>query len=361
VSATAPSPVQLPATPVAGGRAPLSMGRKVAIIIMIVTVAIAGFLLLRAPTDQHPLMPPARNNESLDFSRGQPWTPPKTTQARMETSSAPASTTQSGNASSFLPSLPHENPDKLALNSPIMAASGSGQGPAPAQVTATRQSGTGATGGESALGARLKPTLLQGSRATLLPHPDLTITQGTKIPCLPQEPIDSTLPGLVTCIVPIDVRGTTGRVILLDRGTKIAGEVQSGLMQGQNRLFVLWTRAETPAHVIITLNSPGADRLGQSGLEGDVNTHFWQRFGGALLLSFIDSGLQAAALAASNSGGGGNSFYNFQSTGQSLAGSALQNSINIPPMLHRDQALSAVVFVARDLDFSGVYGLEVRR
>ncbi len=79
------------------------------------------------------------------------------------------------------------------------------------------------------------------------------------------------------------------------------------------------------------------------------------------MLSFIDSGLQAAAQIASQTGGGSNSvnFSSFSSGGTSAAATALQSTVNIPPTLHRDQALPATVFVARDLDFSDVYGLQV--
>ena len=89
------------------------------------------------------------------------------------------------------------------------------------------------------------------------------------------------------------MRGTTGNVVLLDRGTKIVGQIENGLLQGQNRVFVDWTRAETPNHVVITLNSPGTDELGRGGLPGAVDNHLWKRFGGALMLTLVQGGLNA--------------------------------------------------------------------
>jgi type IV secretion system protein VirB10 len=208
------------------------------------------------------------------------------------------------------------------------------------------------------LGQKLRATVMEGSKAAVLAHADFAITMGTPIPCLPDSPMNSEMPGIVSCHIPVDVRGTTGRVVLLDRGSKLVGQIQGGLTQGQDRLFVNWVRAETPNpnHVIITLNSPGADVIGEPGLDGDINTHFWKRFGGAIMLSFIDTAFQAAVLAASRHNGQFQ-FNQFQSNGQDAATVALQNSINIPPTLHRDQALPLVVFTARDLDFSDVYRL----
>jgi type IV secretion system protein VirB10 len=39
--------------------------------------------------------------------------------------------------------------------------------------------------------------------------------------------------------------------LLLERGSKVTGEYQSGLEQGAKRLFVLWNRVKTPNGVTI--------------------------------------------------------------------------------------------------------------
>jgi type IV secretion system protein VirB10 len=208
---------------------------------------------------------------------------------------------------------------------------------------------------------------MDGEQAAVLANPNMTITEGTIIPCSLQTAIDSQLPGLVTCVVPIDIRGTTGNVVLLDRGTKLVGQIQSGLLQGQNRVFVDWTRAETPEHVIITLDSPGTDELGRSGLPGAVNNHFWGRFGGALMLTLVQGALDAATIEAAGNGSSNSTqqqatlgfVYSAQSNGQSVANTALQNTINIPPTLTKNQGDTVGLIVAHDLDFSNVYQLRV--
>ena len=111
---------------------------------------------------------------------------------------------------------------------------------------------------QSNLARLLKPTTLSGATASVIKNPDMVVTEGTVMPCILQTAIDTQLAGFVTCVVPIDVRGTTGDVVLLDRGTKIVGQIENGLVQGQEIAFVLWTRAETPNHVVKSLNSPGA-------------------------------------------------------------------------------------------------------
>jgi type IV secretion system protein VirB10 len=282
---------------------------------------------------------------------------------------APASSSFMGNQNQQTPAT-----------APIMAFSGEDiqippPAPAAATVPASATSGGGQNGAtltspgpdNSPLAARLKPTVMDGEQASVLQNPDMVITEGTMIPCVLQTAIDSTLPGLVTCMVPIDIRGSTGNVVLLDRGTKIVGQIQTGLLQGQNRVFVDWTRAETPDHVIVTLDSPGSDELGRAGLAGAVNNHFWERFGGALMLTLVQGGLDAATIEAAGQGNSNSTtqqaglgfVYAAQSNGQSVANTALENTINIAPTLSKNQGDTVSLIVAHDLDFSNVYELQV--
>jgi type IV secretion system protein VirB10 len=202
------------------------------------------------------------------------------------------------------------------------------------------------------LGARLTPTRLTGVSANVLRSQPFLLTTGTMIPCVLQTAIDSTLPGLVTCVIPQDVLGKTG-LTLFDRGTRVVGEFKGGIRQGLERMFVLWTRAETPQGVVINLDSPATDPLGRSGMDGAVDRHFWQRFGGALLLTTVDGAIQAGLAAASKSG------TTTISTGstESVISSSLTGTINIPPTIRKHQGDLVSILVARDLDFSSVYGV----
>jgi type IV secretion system protein VirB10 len=215
---------------------------------------------------------------------------------------------------------------------------------------------------EDSLSARLRPSRIAATRASILQHPELTVPVGARIPCIPEMPIDSTVAGFFSCITPVDVRGSTGTVVLMERGTRIVGEVRSGLTRGARRLFVVMTQALTPGGVQMELNSPGADVMGQAGLDGEVDSHFFERFRGAMLLAFLDTGLQAAATVASNAlnDGGGVTFNQFQSGGQRATSQAMESDINIPSTLRRNQAEPMTVFVARNLDFSDVYRLVSR-
>ena len=193
------------------------------------------------------------------------------------------------------------------------------------------------------------------ARAEMLPDRNFLITAGSSIPCVLQTALDSSVPGYATCLVPRDVYSDNGRVVLMEKGTKVLGEYRGGIRQGQKRLFVLWTRAVTPNGVAVSLASPAADSLGRAGFDGKVDTFFWERFGGALLLSIIDD---AANIAAQSAGRG--RFNTTMDVPSETASIALQNSVGIPPRLRKNQGEEVSIFVAQDLNFADVYGLALR-
>ncbi len=249
---------------------------------------------------------------------------------------------------------PPPDPLAKARHAPLLAFNANGNAAAP---SATRgQEGEGAprpaTPQAGELATRLQATPVRAVGASVLPHQPYLLTKGTTIPCVLQTAIDSTLPGFVTCKLPQDIIGKTG-ITLLDRGTLVVGETQGGMQQGQSRLFVLWTRAETPNGVVINLDSPAADPLGRTGFDGEVQTHFWARLGGALLLSVVQGGLQAGVAAVSPQG---STNINTGSI-DSVAAESLRNSVNIRPTLTKNQGELVSIFVARDLDFNQVYSV----
>ena len=90
-----------------------------------------------------------------------------------------------------------------------------------------------------------------------LPTQRLLLAKGAFIDCTLETAIDSSLPGMTTCITATDTFSVDGKVVLLERGSKLIGETRGQVQQGSARLFVLWTEARTPGGIVVPLASAG--------------------------------------------------------------------------------------------------------
>jgi type IV secretion system protein VirB10 len=248
------------------------------------------------------------------------------------------------------PAFAHESKDEGGAGPAVGAA----QGLDLASLTASHAQ-SAREGADSTMTALLRPTVTPAVAASVLPTRRFLLAKGAFIDCTLETAVDSTLPGMTTCVTATDTFSADGSVVLLERGTKLVGETHGQVQQGAARLFVLWTEARTPTGVIVPLSSPGTDELGRSGLAGEVNRHFWDRFGAAILMTVINGAVQGAVNSQNSSG----SVVVSPSTSTDVMTEVLRTTVSIPPTITKAQGDRIQVFVARDVDFRTVYALRM--
>ena len=219
--------------------------------------------------------------------------------------------------------------------------------PAPVAVTAPPAAGetppgAAASGSASDFASRIGGVGGGTASAASNFDPKTTVTQGTMIPAVLETAINTDVPGYVRAVVSQDVRSFDGTRMLVPRGSRLIGQYQSGLQQGQKRAYVIWTTLIRPDGISVALASPGTGFDGSGGLPGKVDTHFFQRFGSAMLLSVIGGLGTIASGGASVILGGG----------QNAASTALQQNGQIAPTVRVRMGEPIRVFTARNLDFS---------
>ena len=225
-----------------------------------------------------------------------------------------------------------------------------------------------ASGGASesqAAAAESGPALPLGKQngptsAQPLARADTLMQRGTYIRCVLETRIVSDVPGFTICLVTEPVYSFNGHTLLLPKGSKILGAYSS--KPTGDRMEVVWDRIITPTGIDVNMKSPGMDNLGGAGLPGYYDAHWGQRVSSALLISLLSDAFKyEAAEHGPRTTTVGNGFAtqtpfesNTARTVQRLADQAVREAANRRPTVTINQGTIIYVYVAKDVDFSGV-------
>ena len=187
------------------------------------------------------------------------------------------------------------------------------------------------------------------TQAEVIANPANTVVQGTMIQAVMETALDSSLPGQTRAVISEDVFSYDGTRLLIPRGSRLIGRYRSGIKVAQRRVTIAWDRIILPTDQTIRISAFGGDELGRSGVTGDVNTRFLQRFGSAALISIISAAPNAAASEAQNEAAADV----LQDVGNDLADatdSVIGEYLSIGPVIHIDPGARVTVMVDRDLE-----------
>jgi type IV secretion system protein VirB10 len=250
---------------------------------------------------------------------------------------------------------PSQPPATVATATPIFVRKPGSSGetffapPSPAKASEGEAGGTNGGAKAAATTVAFKPAVLTGAKAgpalrmTYIMRPQL-------IPCALDTAMDSTLAGAIECHTTQDVL-SQDHVRLLPAGTQIMGTYKNDVRSGQSRLFAFAGSAITKEGIPVPLDSQVADGLGMSGIAGDVDNHYMQRFGAAILLSAANAAVSLGQAVLSK--GNGNTTLNLNSgDSTSLAQEILRHQIDIPPTITVPPGTVISIVVDHPIDFS---------
>jgi len=198
------------------------------------------------------------------------------------------------------------------------------------------------------------------SSASPLTHPDTLMLRGTFIRCVLETRIITDIPGFTSCVVTEPVYSFTGKRLLLPKGSKVLGKYE--MEPSGPRVAVIWDRIVTPTGIDVNMASPGVDTLGGAGHPGYYNAHWGSRIGSAMLISLLSDAFKYEAAehgprqtTISNGVVTQTPFEsNTADTIQQLANQAVRRAANRPATVTINQGTVLAIYVARDVDFSGV-------
>jgi len=152
----------------------------------------------------------------------------------------------------------------------------------------------------------------------------------------------------------------TGKNILIPMGTKIIGKYDSSITYGQNRVLLIWQRLVFPNGSTLVLdNMQGVDLLGNAGLKGKTNNHFWKLMRSVLLSSAINiaSGsleglnvnIETGSRSRVNIGTGvSDAAQNIRSIGERI----IEKDLNRQPTIEIRRGKKFNIFVSKDIILS---------
>ena len=185
------------------------------------------------------------------------------------------------------------------------------------------------------------------------------VAQGSSIEAVTIRSINSDLPGVITARTVRDIYDTTtvSRVVI-PRGSMVIGEYSSDVRMGQSRLLFGFTRLVLPDGQSFDLNGfGGSDAQGRSGLQAEVDNHYFRLFGTSLMIGLLADRVvrrDVVPQGGSNGQGGGG----LTATGQILtetARSILEANRETSPTLTIPAGSRVLIEVRRDMIFPSAY------
>jgi type IV secretory pathway VirB10-like protein len=186
------------------------------------------------------------------------------------------------------------------------------------------------------------------------------VGEGTPVRAVLLTSLDTDNPGRVKAMVTSDIYDTvTGNSLMIPKGSILMGDYNHDVKVGQNRVLIAMTRLIRPDGSWVDLSGTTGDEMdGTSGLDADVNNHFWKIFGSALVIGaatlLLDQSQQNVTI---NQGLGTTQMGGtiFAQTLQQVVTDLLSRNQNIPPTLTRSGGTQFIFMVRHDLALSPYY------
>lgn len=178
------------------------------------------------------------------------------------------------------------------------------------------------------------------------------VFQGTRVPVVTREAINSDLPGSVSAFSTENVYDSVNQcAVMIPAGTKFLGAYSSDVRPGQSRLLLSYRRMIFPDGRSVDLEgAQGVDQRGATGAEADVNNHFLQMFGYGFAMAVIGDQLGGKSnVSVRNPDGTTTTSTIAGQVFSDVATRVLQRNSVIPPTLSLDPGSRLFVTVVRDV------------
>lgn len=188
------------------------------------------------------------------------------------------------------------------------------------------------------------------------------LKRGSVIPATLITGINSDLPGRITAQVSQNVYDSaTGRHLLIPQGAKLFGRYDSDVSFGQDRVLVIWTDVIFPDGATLQVGGmAGTDAAGYGGFSDEVDNHYLETFGSAILVALIGAGTEMMIPQDRNTSGTANSSEDaarrsFAESFGEFAEQTTSRNLDVQPTLEIRPGYQFNVLVDQDIVFPRVF------
>lgn len=190
----------------------------------------------------------------------------------------------------------------------------------------------------------------------MAPLTPFELKRGSVIPATLITGINSDLPGRIIAQVSQHVfDSATGHHLLIPQGTRLFGRYDSKVTFGQRRALVIWTDIVFPDGGTLQIGGmAGTDAQGFGGFSDQVDNHYFEVFGSAILVAAIGAGIDMAL--PNDQGSADNSATDaarrsFAETFSEVADRTIGHNMEVQPTLEIRPGYIFNVLVDQDLVF----------
>lgn len=194
------------------------------------------------------------------------------------------------------------------------------------------------------------------------PNSAYEVKAGAILPATLMTGIQSDLPGTIIAKIRQNIYDTvSGNYLLIPQGTTLIGTYDSQVAFGQKRVLIAWSRLIFPnGSSFDLLGMPGADLMGRSGLQDQIDNHYMRIFGSSLMLSLFGA---AGQLSQPQNHGLDLSTQQilFGAVGQQMTQTAAQlmeKNLNIQPTINIRPGARFNVLLTKDLVLPRPYAFQ---
>lgn len=134
----------------------------------------------------------------------------------------------------------------------------------------------------------------QPTTSTLPVDMSRIVTMDKPIPAVIKTTIDTRHPSRAVATVERDVYGGDGRIVVIERGSTLIGQVGSVGEASEEKVAIVWQRVVRPDGVAFGLRASSGNASGQSGVNALIDNRFFDRFGRTFLASLFTGGVTIA-------------------------------------------------------------------